>query len=109
VAARVAVIYLGTFAEVADAAELYRNPQHPYTQALLSAVPIPDPQLESARQRIILTGDVPSPDRERSGCPFHDRCWLRLEACATQVPRLRDSGAGHQVACFLHHPPEAAR
>ncbi len=106
IATRVAVMYLGTIAESADAAELYRNPLHPYTQALLSAAPIPDPKVEATRQRIILTGDVPAPDRVRTGCPFYDRCWKRMDACREHTPRLREIGPGHQVACFLYHDPE---
>ncbi len=106
IATRVAVMYLGTLVEVADAAELYRNPQHPYTQALLSAAPIPDPQVEKSRSRILLAGDVPAPDQERPGCPFYDRCWRRMDACLAHPPRLQDTVPGHQVACFLHHPPD---
>ena len=106
VASRVAVMYLGRIAEQAPAAELYRNPLHPYTQALLSAAPIPDPQVERTRQRIILSGDVPRADRAAVGCPFADRCWRRMEVCRVQTPRLQEAGPGHQVACFLHHPAE---
>ena len=106
VSTRVAVMYLGTLVEVADAADLCRNPQHPYTQALLSAAPIPDPKVEASRQRIILTGDVPSPDRVRAGCPFYDRCWKRMDVCREHTPRLREAGPGHQVACFLYHAPD---
>jgi oligopeptide transport system ATP-binding protein len=106
IATRVAVMYLGTIAELSDAADLYRNPLHPYTQALLSAAPIPDPEVEATRQRIILTGDVPSPDRPQTGCPFADRCWKRMDACRQHTPRLREAGPGHQVACFLYHDPD---
>jgi oligopeptide transport system ATP-binding protein len=105
IATRVAVMYLGTIAELSDAADLYREPLHPYTQALLSAAPIPDPKVEATRQRIILTGDVPSPDRVRTGCPFYDRCWKRMDACRDHVPRLKEAAPGHQVACFLYHDP----
>jgi len=105
ISTRVAVMYLGQFAELADAAELYRNPLHPYTQALLSAVPIPDPVIEKERRRIILTGDVPAPDRQRPGCPFYDRCWKRMDCCREHKPRLQEAGPGHQVACFLYHDP----
>jgi len=101
ISTRVAVMYLGTLAEVADAADLYRDPRHPYTQALLSAVPIPDPRVEKARQRIILTGDVPSPDQVRTGCPFCDRCWMRMDACREGKPPLKEVAPGHQVACLL--------
>ena len=102
ISTRVAVMYLGTIAEVATAEELYKAPLHPYTQALLSAVPIPDPQVEKQRKRIILTGDVPSPDKVRPGCPFYDRCWKRTEACQTTKPKLKEVGPGHQVACLLY-------
>jgi oligopeptide transport system ATP-binding protein len=105
VAARVAVMYLGRLAELADAAELYRNPLHPYTQALLSAAPIPDPEVERRRERIILSGDVPAPDRIHPGCPFYDRCWRRMDVCRAQVPKLTEVAPGHRVACFLHHGP----
>jgi len=103
ISTRVAVMYLGTIAELADAAELYRNPLHPYTRALLSAAPIPDPALEKARRRIILPGDVPSPDRARAGCPFQDRCPECMGVCRERTPRLSETGPGHTVACFLHH------
>ena len=106
ISTRVAVMYLGTIAELSDSADLYKNPLHPYTQALLSAAPIPDPKVEAVRKRIILGGDVPSPDRVQPGCPFHDRCWKRMDCCRNQVPRLRDAAPGHQVACFLYHDPE---
>jgi oligopeptide transport system ATP-binding protein len=106
IADRVAVMYLGTIAELADARELYRDPLHPYTQALLSAAPIPDPAVERSRQRIILTGDPPSPDQERPGCPFYDRCWKRMDCCQARKPRLREAAPGHQVACFLYHDPD---
>jgi oligopeptide transport system ATP-binding protein len=106
IADQVAVMYLGTLAEVADAAELYRNPLHPYTQALLSAAPIPDPEVERRRQRILLPGDPPSPDQERPGCPFYDRCGKRMDCCREHKPRLREAAPGHQVACFLYHDPD---
>jgi oligopeptide transport system ATP-binding protein len=106
IATRVAVMYLGTLAEVADAADLYAHPLHPYTQALLSAVPIPDPLVERGRQRILLSGDVPSPHQARAGCPFHDRCRLRLPHCQDHAPTLKEAAPGHQVACFLHHPDQ---
>jgi len=106
ISTRVAVMYLGRFAELSDAAELYRNPLHPYTQALLSAAPIPDPVIERDRKRIILAGDVPAPDQVRPGCPFYDRCWKRMDCCREQRPRLRPAGPGHEVACFLYHDPD---
>jgi peptide/nickel transport system ATP-binding protein len=101
---RVAVMYLGTLVEVAEAKEIYRLPIHPYTIALLSAVPVAKPSERTARRRIILRGDVPSPVNPPPGCPFHTRCWLRSqlgnpERCATERPALRTVGGGHQVAC----------
>ena len=95
---RIGVMYLGRLVEVAPAARLYTAPRHPYTQALLSAVPIPDPPIERQRQRIVLTGDVPSPDRVYPGCPFADRCPQVEPRCRESVPALL--GAEHQVACF---------
>jgi oligopeptide transport system ATP-binding protein len=103
---RVAVMYLGVLVETAKSGELYKAPMHPYTQALLSAAPIPDPKIEKKRQRIILTGDVPSPDKARTGCYFYDRCSKRMDKCRDNLPRLKDSGADHQVACFLYHEPD---
>jgi oligopeptide transport system ATP-binding protein len=102
---RVAVMYLGVIVEVADSADLYEDPLHPYTRALLSAVPIPDPRVEKGRRRIILEGDVPSPDRERHECYFYDRCAQRMEVCGTNVPRLTEVKKDHKVACFLHMKP----
>ncbi len=98
---RVAVMYLGKVAELAEPDELYENPLHPYTKALLSAVPIPDPTKEKARERIILTGDVPSPANPPSGCVFHTRCPIAVERCKVDVPMWRDAGHGHMVACHL--------
>jgi oligopeptide transport system ATP-binding protein len=102
---RVAVMYLGVIVEIADSAILYGDPLHPYTKALLSAVPIPDPVVERARKRIILEGDVPSPDRERHGCYFYDRCAQRMEVCRTNVPRLTEVKPNHRTACFLYFKP----
>ncbi|UCF98140.1 MAG: ATP-binding cassette domain-containing protein [Spirochaetaceae bacterium] len=102
---RVAVMYLGVIVEIAESAVLYEEPLHPYTRALLSAVPIPDPAVERARQRIILEGDVPSPDRERHGCYFYDRCSQRMEVCKINIPRLTEVKPNHRVACYLHHSP----
>ncbi|ROO88455.1 peptide/nickel transport system ATP-binding protein/oligopeptide transport system ATP-binding protein [Actinocorallia herbida] len=100
---RVGVMYLGRMVEIADQADLYTRPQHPYTKALLSAVPIPDPAARKDRERIRLTGDVPSPLNPPAGCPFHPRCWKAQPKCATEVPVLADRGAGRSVAC---HFPE---
>jgi oligopeptide/dipeptide ABC transporter ATP-binding protein len=96
---RVAVMYLGKLVEVAPAAELYARPQHPYTEALLSAVPVPDPARHV--RRIVLEGDVPSPLAPPPGCPFHPRCRRAIERCKTEVPALREVGAGHLSACHL--------
>lgn len=100
---RVAVMYLGKIMEVSESKELYKNPLHPYTVALLSAVPIPDPKIERKRKRIILTGDVPSPDKKRHNCYFYDRCPNRFDKCRNNIPALVEIGTNHQVACFLHH------
>jgi oligopeptide transport system ATP-binding protein len=101
---RVAVMYLGKVVELADRSDLYERPLHPYTHALLSAVPVPDPEVEARRDRIILRGEIPSPTSPPSGCRFHTRCWLRTrlgepENCATSEPELRPMGTNHQVAC----------
>ena len=97
---RIAVMYLGKIVEIADADELNSHPIHPYTESLLSAVPIPDPEITRARQRIILEGDVPSPLHRPSGCPFRTRCRYATEQCAAECPTLTDRGSGHQVACW---------
>ena len=104
---RVAVMYLGKLAEVAPVADLYRRPRHPYVAALLSAVPVPDPDLSDRRRRIILSGEVPSPVHPPAGCRFHPRCPKARERCAEQVPGLvprGGDGAGHVTAC--HFPVE---
>ena len=97
---RIAVMYLGKIVEIADADELNDHPQHPYTVSLLSAVPIPDPNITRQRKRIILEGDVPSPLRMPTGCAFRSRCRYATEKCAKECPKLEDRGNGHCVACW---------
>lgn len=97
---RIAVMYLGKIVEIADADELNGNPIHPYTESLLSAIPMPDPNLAKERQRIVLEGDVPSPMNMPSGCAFRTRCRYATEQCAKECPSLTDRGNGHMVACF---------
>ncbi len=98
---RVAVMYLGVMAEMAERNELYEHPLHPYTIALLSAVPVPDPHKDRARRRIILTGDVPSPINPPSGCRFHPRCPRAVERCSHEVPAWRSVAPGHFVVCHM--------
>jgi oligopeptide/dipeptide ABC transporter ATP-binding protein len=97
---RVAVMYLGRIVEITDSDELYENPLHPYTRALLSAIPIPDPVAEKTRSRIVLRGEVPSPVNPPPGCHFHPRCHMAVEECSRERPVLRDIGNGHYVACI---------
>ncbi|MFV2043431.1 MAG: ABC transporter ATP-binding protein [Anaerolineales bacterium] len=101
IANRVAVMYLGKIMELADRDELYDNPLHPYTHALLSAVPSPDPDIEEKRERVILTGDVPSPENPPRGCPFHTRCPIAVELCRVDNPAWREIRPNHWVACHL--------
>ncbi len=96
---RVAVMYLGKIVEITDSGELYDNPLHPYTIALLSAVAIPDPVVDRQRKRILLTGDAPSPVNPPSGCHFHPRCSMAIDICEEQEPELRNIGGEHWVAC----------
>jgi peptide/nickel transport system ATP-binding protein len=107
ISTRVAVMYLGKIVELADAADLYRRPRHPYTQALLSAVPVPDP--DHKKTRIILQGDVPSPIAPPPGCAFHPRCPHAFERCRRETPPLYDLGNGHTAACFLAEPDAQGR
>jgi oligopeptide transport system ATP-binding protein len=96
---RVGVMYLGKLVELADSDQLYEDPKHPYTKALLSAIPIPDPTVR--RERIVLKGDLPSPANPPSGCRFHTRCPMAQEICKTEEPPLRDVGGGHMSACHF--------
>ena len=101
-AARVGVMYLGKLVEVAEKREFYRQPLHPYSQALLSAIPVSDPAIR--KTRIILKGDVPSPANPPAGCPFHTRCPFAMDVCRSVVPELKPTNGGRQVACHLVHP-----
>ncbi|MBQ2384536.1 MAG: dipeptide ABC transporter ATP-binding protein [Oscillospiraceae bacterium] len=96
---RIAVMYLGRMVELADAKEIYDRPLHPYTKSLMSAVPVPDPKIARANQRIVLSGDIPSPLNAPSGCPFRTRCPHATEACAQSMPEFKEVASGHFVAC----------
>jgi oligopeptide/dipeptide ABC transporter ATP-binding protein len=98
---RVAVMYLGHLVELADSLELYEHPLHPYTQALMSAIPLPDPRKERKKQRIILRGDMPSPVAPPSGCPFHTRCFKAEDICSRQTPVFEEKFPGHWAACHF--------
>ncbi len=100
---RVAVMYLGHIVELANSEDLYNKPLHPYTQALLSAVPIPDPVLERTRNRTAMEGELPTPLNPPSGCVFHTRCPMAIDECKVQVPELKDMAADHKVACIRAH------
>ena len=95
-------MYLGKIVELTDRDSLYEDPLHPYTKALLSAVPIPDPVVEATRERIILTGDVPSPLNPPQGCSFNPRCPFVMDVCRRVTPELKITKSGHQVACHLY-------
>jgi oligopeptide/dipeptide ABC transporter ATP-binding protein len=100
ISSRIIVMYLGKIVELADRASLYAEKYHPYTQALISAVPVPDP--ETKRKRIILEGDVPSPISPPSGCPFHPRCPQVMDKCRKEIPPVVEKKPGHRVSCWLH-------
>jgi oligopeptide transport system ATP-binding protein len=102
ISTRIGVMYLGKMVEMAESNELYKKPLHPYTQALLSAIPIPDPEQSEAKERIVLEGEIPSPINPPTGCRFRTRCKYATAKCAEQEPELKDAGGGHMVACHLY-------
>jgi oligopeptide transport system ATP-binding protein len=93
-------MYLGRIVEITSSKDIYSNPLHPYTKALLSAVPIPDPFVEETRHRIVPKGEVPSPQNPPSGCHFHPRCQMAIPECSQTIPHLKDVGGGHRVSCI---------
>ncbi|HET9096860.1 MAG TPA: ABC transporter ATP-binding protein, partial [Candidatus Baltobacteraceae bacterium] len=99
ISTRVAVMYVGKIMELANRDDLYENPLHPYTQSLLSAIPIPDPHVEKRKKRIVLTGDIPSPVNPPSGCRFHTRCPVAFDRCKVEVPAFNEYAPGHFAAC----------
>lgn len=105
ISTRIAVMYLGSLVEIADCEDLYNNPQHPYTQALLSAIPIPDPVIEATRQKTLLHGEIPSPLAPPSGCKFRTRCRYAMPVCTEQRPELLTNNDNHATACHLIHTP----
>ncbi|MEG0501558.1 MAG: ABC transporter ATP-binding protein, partial [Cellulosilyticaceae bacterium] len=99
---RIGVMYLGQLVEIGESNEIYTHPTHPYTKALLSAIPIPDPEKSKTRNRIVLEGDVPSPVNPPSGCRFRTRCSYCMERCKEEEPKLMSIDGTHQVACHLY-------
>ena len=99
ISTRIGVMYLGRLVEIADSDELYENPLHPYTKALLSAIPVADPQLSAKSKRLMLQGELPSPMHVPSGCHFHTRCMYAEEGCSKEVPEMKEVSPGHFVAC----------